>query len=241
MAKPSNVTLVEKGSGFNPDVDVVVSKGRQDNGDAVYNSTFGLSYFDPQFFTKILLDEPLPASTVENPKFDYGTYVYGLQSGAYGVIEGASGKAFSGVKTLMIKTLFGTFKSGEPIRDEANNTVRIAKDNTISHFIVNQRGQGYIDGTKLRIDGVDFDASKVSLNVIGTKIINASVSNRNLVNTEYSKPPIVNVIQGSGGAAITNPSIITPVLVTNSVVTYTPQNVKSFFCEFGSGLSLIHI
>ena len=125
MAKPSNVTLVEKGSGFNPDVDVVVSKGRQDNGDAVYNSTFGLSYFDPQFFTKILLDEPLPASTVENPKFDHGTYVYGLQSGAYGVIEGASGKAFSGVKTLMIKTLFGTFKSGEPIRDEANNTVRI--------------------------------------------------------------------------------------------------------------------
>ena len=29
IAKPSNVTLIEKGNGFNPDVDVVVSKGRQ--------------------------------------------------------------------------------------------------------------------------------------------------------------------------------------------------------------------
>ena len=76
MAKPSNVTLVEKGNGFNPDVDVVVSKGRQDNGDAVYNTTFGLSYFDPQFFTKILLDEPISVADSFTP----GQYVYGLQS-----------------------------------------------------------------------------------------------------------------------------------------------------------------
>ena len=231
MAKPNNVTLVERGNGFNPDVDVVISKGRQDNGDAVYNSTFGLSYFDPQFFTRILLDEPI--SVVGS--FSAGQYVYGLQSGAYGVVEGASGKAFSGVKTLMVKTLFGTFKSGEPIRDEGNNTLRIAKDNTISHFIVTDRGIGYVAGTKLRIDGVDFDVSKVDLTISGTKIINATVANRNLVNTEYSRPPIVNVIQGTGGANITDGAVVTPVLVRDSVVTYTPQNVKSFFCEFGSG------
>ena len=132
--------MVEKGIGFNPDVDVVVSKGRKDDGDATYNTTFGLSYFDPQFFTKILLDEPISVTG----SFSNGQYVYGLQSGAYGVVEGASGKAFSGVKTLMVKTLFGTFKSGEPIRDEGNNTLRIAKDNTISHFIVNDRGVGYL-------------------------------------------------------------------------------------------------
>ena len=55
--KPSNFTFVDQGSGFNTDTDVVLSKGRQENGSPVYNSTFGLSYFDPQFFTKILLDE----------------------------------------------------------------------------------------------------------------------------------------------------------------------------------------
>jgi len=231
IAKPSNVTLIEKGNGFNPDVDVVVSKGRQDNGDAVYNSTFGLSYFDPQFFTKILLDDPISVANSFTP----GQYVYGLQSGAYGVVEGASGKSYTSTKTLMVKTLFGTFKSGEPIRDEGNNTLRIAKDNTISHFIVNDRGVGYVAGTKLRIDGVDFDISKVNLTISGTKIISAAIVNRDLVNTEYSRPPIVNVVQGSGGSAISDPAVVTPVLVRDSIVTYTPQNVKSFFCEFGSG------
>ena len=231
IAKPSNVTLVEKGNGFNPDVDVVVSKGRQDNGDAIYNSTFGLSYFDPQFFTKITLDQPISDAA----HFAPGQYVYGLQSGAYGVVEGASGKAFTTTRTLMLKTLFGTFKSGEPIRDEGNNILRISKDNTISHFIVNDRGNGYVGGTKLRIDGVDFDIAKVKLDISGDKIISATIANRSLVNTEYSKPPVVNVVQGPGGAAITDGAVVTPVLVRDSVLTYTPQNVKSFFCEFGSG------
>ena len=233
MAKPSNVTLVEKGNGFNPDVDVVVSKGRQDNGDAVYNSTFGLSYFDPQFFTKILLDSPMPLP----PGFETGQYVYGLHSGAYGVIEGAPDKTYSKYKTLMVKTLFGTFRSGEPIKDEKNNILKIAKDNTISHFVVNKRGAGYQDGTKLRIDGVEFDISKIKLDISGQSIVSATIVNRDLVNTEYSKPPVVNVVQGATGAAITNGAVITPVLVRNAVTTFNPQNVKSFFCEFGSGNS----
>ena len=236
MAKPSNVSLVERGNGFNPDVDVVISKGRQDNGDAIYNSTFGLSYFDPQFFTRILLDDPITDAS----SFVPGMYVYGLQSGAYGVVEGVAGKAYSTKNTLMLKVLFGTFKSGEPIRDEGTTTrgpatVRIAKDNTISHFIVTDRGNGYIAGTKLRIDGVDFDISKIKLEISGNKIVTASIVNRDLVSTEYSKPPVVNVVQGTGGAAITDGATVTPVLVRDSVVTYTPQNVKSFFCEFGSG------
>ena len=230
IAKPSNVTLLERGNGFNPDIDVVASKGRQDNGDPVYNSTFGLSYFDPQFFTKILLDSSIPTGG-----FNTGEYVYGLQSGAYGVIEGASGKAFSKHQTLMVKTLFGTFRSGEPIKDESSNILRIAKDNTISHFIVNKRGQGYIDGTYLRIDGVDFDISKIKLSLSGLKLVSATIANRDLVNTEYSKPPVVNVIQGTGGSAVSNGAVVTPVLVRNSVTTYTPQNVKSFFSEYGSG------
>ena len=233
LAKPSNVTLIEKGDGFNPDIDVVASKGRQSNGSAVYNTTFGLSYFDPQFFTKILLDGPLPTSTTSNPKFDNGMYVYGLQSGAYGVIEGAADQSYSKYKTLMVKTLFGTFQSGEPIRDEKNNTIRIRKDNTISHFVVANRGSNYNAGVKLRIDGVDYDISKINLNLSGNKIISANIVNRDLVNVEYSRPPIVNIVDASGSSG--TGAVVTPVLVRDSIVTYTPQNVKSFFCEFGSG------
>ena len=230
LAKPSNFTLIERGSGFNEDSDAVISKGRLSNGDAVYNTTFGFSYFDPQFFTKILLDEEI----VADGRFSSGKYVYGLESGAYGVVEGPSEGKFTTNKTLMVKTLFGNFKSGETIRDENNNSLRVAKDNTISHFVVNNRGSNYVDGSKLRIDGVEFDSSKVNLNIQSGAIINATVVNRSLFNTEYSKPPVIDVLQGSGGG---NPSasVITPVLVRNSVVTYTPQHVKSFFCEYGSG------
>ena len=33
---------------------------------------------------------------------------------------------------------------GETIQDEGGNTVRIAKENTISHFVVQNRGLGYV-------------------------------------------------------------------------------------------------
>ena len=231
--KPSNFTFIDQGSGFNSDTDVVLSKGRQENGSPVYNSTFGLSYFDPQFFTKILLDERI---TVVG-SFTPGQYVYGIESGAYGVVEGSATGFFTTTKTLMVKTLFGNFKSGEAIRDESNNTLRIAKDNTISHFVVTNRGSNYVASSKLRIDGVEFDSSKVNLNISGGgSIISATVENRLLVDTEYSKPPLVEVVQGAGGGT-PNAAVITPVLVRNSVTTYTPQNAKSFFCRYGSGNS----
>ena len=229
--KPSNFTLLERGTGFNSDTDVVISKGRQENGDPVYNTTFGLSYFDPQFFTRILLDERITTTGSFTP----GQYVYGLESGAYGVVEGSSTGTFTTTKTLMVKTLFGNFKSGEAIRDENNNSPRIAKDNTISHFIVNNRGSNYVAGSKLRIDGVEFDSSKINLDITGSgSIRSAEVVNRELVDTEYSRPPIIEVIQGSGGGTPSG-AVIIPVLVRNAVTTYTPQNVKSFFCQYGSG------
>ena len=187
LAKPSNFTLIERGSGFNEDSDSVVSKGRLSNGNAVYNTTFGLSYFDPQFFTKILLDEEI----VADGRFASGKYVYGLESGAYGVVEGPSDGKFTTNKTLMVKTLFGNFMSGETIRDEDNNSVRVAKDNTISHFVVNNRGSNYVNGSKLRIDGVEFDSSKVTLSIASGAIISAVVSNRELFKKEYAKPPVI--------------------------------------------------
>ena len=231
IAKPSNFTLLEKGSGFNTDTDVVSSKGRLPNGDPTYNSTFSLSYFDPTFFTKILLDEPITAAGSFTP----GQYVYGLSSGAYGVVEGTSTGVYTSNKTLMVKGLFGNFVSGEVIVDEGNNSLRIAKDNTISHFITNDKGANYVQGTILRIDGVEYDSAKIKVNLSGSgSIFKVEVINRDAVNVEYSQPPLVEVIQGFGGGT-PSAAVITPVLVRDAVTTYTPQNVKSFYAEFGSG------
>ena len=124
IAKPSNFTLVDRGTGFNTDTDIILSKGRKNDGTSVYNSVFGLSYFDPQFFTKILLDTSIEGTG----GFGTGKYIYGITSGAYGVVEGSSTGSFSKNKTLMVKTLFGNFKSGEILRDEDKNSVRISQD-----------------------------------------------------------------------------------------------------------------
>ncbi len=234
MAKPSNFTLIERGTGFNTDTDIILSKGRLDNGTEVYNTTFGLSYFDPQFFTKILLDDPISGGSAFLP----GYYVYGLESGAYGVVEGTSGGSFSKNKTLMVKTLFGTFKSGEILRDEKNNSIRVAKDNTISHFIITNRGAGYQVGSTITIDGVNYDSSKIEVNVnTSEKVLAAVIVNRQFVDTEYSRPPVVTITQKSGSADPSSAAVVTPVIVRNAVTTYTPQNVKSFYSEFGSGNS----
>jgi len=235
--KPSNFTLIERGTGFNPDTDIIVSKGRKEDGSAVYNTIFGFSYFDPQFFTKITLDEAITVADSFTP----GKYIYGAESGAYGVVEGGPASNsdigfYTSGKTLMVKTLFGTFKSGETIFDESNNSLRIAKDNTISHFIVNKRGLNYAPGTKIRVDGIDYDNTKVNLRLNNSgALVSADIVNREVFNQEYSKPPIINIIQATGGGGITTAAVVTPVLVRNAVTTYTPQNVKSFFAEFGSG------
>ena len=234
IAKPSNFTLIEKGTGFNSDTDIILSKGRKNDGGEVYNTTFGLSYFDPQFFTKIALDDTISGGSAFLP----GYYIYGIESGAYGVVEGISGGSFSKNKTLMVKTLFGNFKSGEIISDEKNNSVRIAKDNTISHFIVTNRGAGYQNGSTIKIDGISYDSSKIEVKVNTSEIIlEAKIVNRQFVNTEYSRPPVVIIEQKAGAGDPTTAAVVTPVLVRNAVTTYTPQNVKSFYSEFGSGNS----
>ncbi|MFZ9728513.1 MAG: DUF4815 domain-containing protein, partial [Candidatus Nanopelagicaceae bacterium] len=93
--KPSNFFLKKRGAGFNSDADVILSKGRLGGGTETYNSVFGFSYFDPQFFTKILL-ETVPAG------FDEGKYVFGLESGAYGVVEGPASGVYTTDRLLFI-------------------------------------------------------------------------------------------------------------------------------------------
>ena len=141
-AKPNNFFLKKRGSGFNSDSDIVLSRGRLAAGTTAYNGTFGISYFDPQFFTKITL-ESTPTG------YDEGKYVFGVDSGAYGVVEGTPSGVYTTGNLLYVKTLSGRFLSGETIRDEDGNTVRIARENTISHFVVQNRGLGYADGVTL--------------------------------------------------------------------------------------------
>nr|BAR29041.1 strucutural protein [uncultured Mediterranean phage uvMED] len=227
--KPNNFFLKERGSGFNSDSDIVLSKGRLAAGTNAYNTTFGISYFDPQFFTKIIV-ETTPSG------YDEGKYVFGVDSGAYGVVEGTPSGVYSTGTILFVTTLSGRFLPGETIRDEDGNTVRIARENTISHFIVQNRGLGYADGVTLLINGLEYDNSKVELlKSIDGKIYKAAITNRSAVNVEYAQPPAVTAKNPDSAGAPNSAAAIVPVLYRDTVTTYTPQNVKSLGCSYGSG------
>ena len=227
--KPSNFFLQERGSGFNSDSDIILSKGRLSEGTAAYNATFGLSYFDPEFYTKIVLEG---APTVLN-SFTRGKYVTGLTSGAYGVVEGEPSGVYSTGVLLFVNTLSGRFLPGETLRDEGGATVRIARENTISHFKVLNRGLGYPDTSTVLVNGVDYDAAKIIPNRLNDgSIYSVEIVNKNAVTTEYAQPPVVS-INGSGSSGAS----VLAVLYRNTVTTYTPQNVKSLGCKYGSGNS----
>lgn len=230
--KPSNFYLQQRAPGFNSDSDIILSRGRLSQGSSAYNAAFGLSYFDPQFFTKITL-EAAPTGT---DAFIAGKYVFGLDSAAYGVVEGAASGVYSYGNILFVKTLSGRFLPGETVRDESGNTIKIAKENTISHFIVQNRGLGYATGATILINGLEYDSSKVQLFLSGDgKVYKTIINNRNAVNVEYSQPPAVSVKNATGAPTPNSGASIVPVLFRDTVVTYAPQNVKSIGCYYGSG------
>jgi len=227
-AKPSNFYLQSRGDGFNPDSNIVISKGILPQGTEAYNAKFGFSYFDPQFFTKLTLESLPPANS-----YGTGVYVYGITSGAYGVVEGAPGGVFSSGRTLFIKTLSGKFVPGETIRDEEGNLVKIAQENTLSHFIVQNNGLGYPATSSIVIDGVTYDQSKIEIGFQGQGIYKVEIIDRTSVTTQYSRPPVVTI--DSGSTTPTDRAAVVPVLHKNTVITYTPQNVKSLGSAYGSG------
>lgn len=230
-AKPSNYFLKNRGLGFNSDSDIILSKGKLAAGGDTYNAIFGLSYFDPEFYTKLLL-QTVPQGT----SFGIGKYVVGLTSGAYGVVEGAPSGAYSIGSILFVKTLSGKFESGESIRDEDGVTNKIAKDNTISKFIVVNRGLGYADGSTLVVNGVEYDAAAAELmRLTNGSFYTVQINNKSALSTEYSQPPAVSIKQPDGSANPSISAVILPVLTRNSVTTYTPQNVKSVTAQYGSG------
>ena len=168
--------------------------------------------------------------------FDEGKYVFGITSGAYGVVEGTASGVYSTGVLLYVKTLSGRFLPGETIRDEGGVTVRIAKENTISHFIIQNRGLGYADGATLLINGLEFDSSKIELSrTTDGKLYKASVANRSAVGIEYAQPPAITVKNPEGSSAPNAAASIVPILYRDTVTTYTPQNVKSIGCAYGSG------
>ena len=237
--KPNNFFLKQRGSGFNSDSDIVLSRGRLAAGTNSYNTTFGISYFDPQFFTKIILEQS-PSREVDDKAFDEGKYVFGVDSGAYGVVEGTPSGVYSTGNILFVTTLSGKFLSGETIRDEGGTTVKIAKENTISHFIIQNRGLGYASsgGITLLINGLEYDNSKIKLeNTLSGTIYKASIINRSVVNVEYAQPPAVTAKNPDASGAPSSAAAIVPILFRDTVTTYTPQNVKSLGCSYGSGNS----
>jgi len=230
--KPSNFYIQKRGSGFNQDSDIILSKGRLSGGSSAYNTIFGLSYFDPQFFTKITLET---APTGVN-SFEIGKYVFGLTSGAYGVVEGAPSGVYSTNNLLFVKTLSGRFLPGEAIRDEAGNTTRIARENTLSHFVVVNRGLGYSPLAKIVVNGLEYDSSKIQLFASPDgKIYKAIINNRSAVTLEFSQPPAVSVKNPDASPAPSSGAVILPILFRDTVTTYTPQNAKSIGAKYGSG------
>ena len=128
LAKPKDFHLQERGVGFNPDSDTILSKGRI-AGTSKYNTTFKMSYFNPTFLTKITVDSVIPTPTVDSTPFAAGTYITGSKSGAYGVIEGSPNGLLSSGNLIYCKVLSGQFVEGETIFDEKGNSLRIAREN----------------------------------------------------------------------------------------------------------------
>jgi len=228
VTKPKDFSLQKVGSGFNVDTDIILSKGRLNSGQSTYNSIFRLSYFNPTFFTKIVLDQTIATQT-----FVPGKYVTGLSSSAYGVIEGSAASKYTSGSILCVRVLSGQFLSGETISDEAGNTLRIAREGTVSHFIVNYRGEGYPASTKLKINGVTYDNSAVEIGINGNYIFKIVIKDRNLVSQTYATTPSISF--DTGTTNVISSAVVTPVLYRSTVQSYGPENVKSLHSSFGAG------
>jgi hypothetical protein len=226
IAKPKDFSLDKKALGFNSDTDIVLSKGRTGVGTRPYSATFNFSYFNPIFFTRIKTDTPIDTG------FTTGKYIIGRTSKAYGVIESDTTGNYTFGNTLFVSTLSGTFISGETILDENGNAIKIAKDNTISHFIVANGGSSYPSTAKLVINGQEIDQSKVNVKEFGGTIYTAEIIDRSGIAETYASPPTVGVVPAPELA--NNAATVVPVLHKNTVLTYTPQNIKSFSSTYNN-------
>jgi len=226
ITKPKNFTLSDRALGFNSDTDIVISKGRSGINSRPYSGIFNFSYFNPIFFTKLTLEESPSIG------FDIGKYIIGKTSNAYGVIESDTTENYSSGNTLFVTVLSGEFISGETISDENGNSLKIATDNTISHFVVTNRGNGYSTDAKLIIDGDEINSTKVTPVLIGGSIYKIDINDKNVLRKEYAAPPIVTASPQPDSPE--NYATIVPVLYKNTVLNYNPQNVKSIYSNYNN-------
>ena len=228
VCKPKDFSLIQRGSGFNEDIDIVLSKGRLGDGTSSYNSIFRLAYFNPTFFTRVILDQDISSNT-----FLPGKYILGSTSGAYGVVEGSTASKYTVGNILFVRMLSGNFVSGETITDESGNSRRIAREGTISHFVVMKRGDGYPVNTSIKVNGVQYTSSAVEISYLASAIYKVNIKDKNLLGQVYATTPEVSFNTGN-----TNPisqAVVIPVLYRNTVYTFDPQNVKSVSSTFGAG------
>ena len=219
IAKPKDFSLEKRALGFNEDSDIVVSKGRTGSG-RPYNGTFNFSYFNPVFFTRITTE-----TSVDNG-FTSGKYIIGKTSKAYGVIESDTTSNYSFGNTLFVTTLSGTFLPGETILDESGNAIKIAQENTLSHFVVSYRGNSYPSTSKIVVNGLTIDSSKVLVKTYGGNVYRIQILDRSGLSEQYSSPPSVSITPTPSESV--NVAKVIPVLFKNTVLTYNPQNIKSF-------------
>lgn len=224
ISKPKDFSFNNRALGFNQDTDIVLSKGKTGTGATPYTASFNFSYFNPVFFTKITTE------TSVDTGFTSGKYIIGKTSKAYGVIESDTTSNYSFGNTLFVTTLSGNFLPGETIFDEEGNAIKIAKENTISHFVVNFGGQSYPDNAKLIINGTTVDSANVRVDSVGGKVYRIVILNRNVLNETYAAPPVVTVTPSPTDP--NNVAVVTPVLFKSTVLTYSPQNIKSFGSDY---------
>ena len=146
--------------------------------------------------------------------FAPGKYITGSTSGAYGVVEGASNGYLSLGKSLYVKTLYGTFLPGETITSEEGDLLRIAQENTISHFVVAKQGTGYTSGSRISINGTRFELKDINVGINGGTLYKVEILNRDVTQTEYAAPPTID-IEGTS-TIVAN---VVPVLFKNTVLT----------------------
>lgn len=230
LAKPKNFTLASRGPGFDPNSDRILSRGRVGTTPA-YNATFNMSYFNPVFLTKLILEKQIPSG-----QFQTGKYITGTRSGAYAVIEGSPNGYLTSGNRIYCKVISGEFVQGETIVDEAGNSIRIARENTISHFVTQSRGLNYGGLNSVSIDGILYDPSVISVSLDqsgGVYKVEIQPDSRDRITTEYSQPPTVTISTTSSQFNSANAAVVRAVLYKNVIESYNPQNVKSMWSRFG--------
>jgi hypothetical protein len=123
--------------------------------------------------------------------------------------------------------------------DLAGNSLKIAKENTISHFIVTKRGTGFNatnNSTRIKINGELISSSAVDVKIDtnnSNSIYAVTIKDKNLLSQEYLYPPTIQPVDINSSVSNTT-ALIEPVLYRNTIYYYTDNDVKSITSQIGS-------